>query len=406
VTLRSRTLIVTGATLLAAVVVLYVVLSTIVVGGFLAVERQQDMTNVERVLNALHTQVVSLNSLASDWANWNDSYNYVAHPNAAYAADNLNVPTLSGMGLNAVVYARPDGHVVFATGLNVTGTRFVPLARGLLHRLRPGDPLLCCKTPGQTLIGLVSLPGGVMEVVSRPILTSSGAGPVRGTLLFGQWLEPVNSRLLQRVVHYPLELQPYGEAHLPADFAAARHTLTARHDVILSARSATTMVAYALVTDVYGRPALLVRVHLPRLAYRQALQSLRYLVLALVAVGLVLILATFVLLERIILSRLARLNEGVARVGTTGDLSVHIDLPGKDEMSRLATTFNSTLRALRESLHREEVLQQQVAELRIEIDEAKKAKAVEEIVDTDYFRDLAARASDMRRRMKGQVEPT
>ena len=46
---------------------------------------------------------------------------------------------------------------------------------------------------------------------------------------------------------------------------------------------------------------------------------------------------------------------------------------------------------------REERLRAEVAELRIEIDEARQARRVEEITSSDYFRELRDRASDLRR---------
>ena len=46
---------------------------------------------------------------------------------------------------------------------------------------------------------------------------------------------------------------------------------------------------------------------------------------------------------------------------------------------------------------REARLAAQVAELRIEIDEAKKARAVAEIVETDHFQDLQRREAELRR---------
>ena len=46
---------------------------------------------------------------------------------------------------------------------------------------------------------------------------------------------------------------------------------------------------------------------------------------------------------------------------------------------------------------REERLRAQVHELRIEIDEARQAKKVAEITDTDFFRDLRGRAANLRR---------
>lgn len=50
---------------------------------------------------------------------------------------------------------------------------------------------------------------------------------------------------------------------------------------------------------------------------------------------------------------------------------------------------------------REQALHQQIRALRIEIDEARKARQVAEITDTDYFRDLRQRARALRERAGG-----
>ena len=48
---------------------------------------------------------------------------------------------------------------------------------------------------------------------------------------------------------------------------------------------------------------------------------------------------------------------------------------------------------------REDRLQQQVSELRIEIDEARQAAKVAEVTETAYFQELRAQAADLRRTM-------
>lgn len=70
-----------------------------------------------------------------------------------------------------------------------------------------------------------------------------------------------------------------------------------------------------------------------------------------------------------------------------------------DALGQLARTF---VRMAREVRAREERLKAQVRELKIEIDEARQAKHVAEITDTDYFKDLRARASDLRRVVGGE----
>jgi hypothetical protein len=55
----------------------------------------------------------------------------------------------------------------------------------------------------------------------------------------------------------------------------------------------------------------------------------------------------------------------------------------------------------REVHAREQRLKEQVAELRMEVDETKKARAVAEITQTAYFQQLQQRAKELRNRRGG-----
>lgn len=66
-----------------------------------------------------------------------------------------------------------------------------------------------------------------------------------------------------------------------------------------------------------------------------------------------------------------------------------------DELGELARTFR---RMGTEIVERERRLREQVASLTVEIDRARVERDVDEIVETDFFRDLQTRAAEMRRR--------
>ena len=65
----------------------------------------------------------------------------------------------------------------------------------------------------------------------------------------------------------------------------------------------------------------------------------------------------------------------------------------RDELGRLARVFQ---RMAREVYAREQRLKQEVQQLRIEIDEARTARQVAEITETDYFQDLQRKADQLR----------
>ena len=72
-----------------------------------------------------------------------------------------------------------------------------------------------------------------------------------------------------------------------------------------------------------------------------------------------------------------------------------------DELGRLARVFQ---RMAHEIFAREQQLKQQIHALRIEVDQAKKARQVSEITDTDYFQELQKKARTLRTRPASEPE--
>jgi DNA-binding response OmpR family regulator len=95
------------------------------------------------------------------------------------------------------------------------------------------------------------------------------------------------------------------------------------------------------------------------------------------------------------LRTVARVTEAAAAVeaGAFAPASLEDVAARRDALGRLARVFQ---RMAREVRAREERLQQQVQELRIQIDEGKKAREVAEITETDYFRTLQEKARRLR----------
>jgi CHASE3 domain sensor protein len=67
-------------------------------------------------------------------------------------------------------------------------------------------------------------------------------------------------------------------------------------------------------------------------------------------------------------------------------------------LQRMMESFSSLAVAALEAYIREQALKQEIQQLRIEIDEAKRQQQVSEIVDTDFFQDLRAKAQSLRQR--------
>jgi PAS domain S-box-containing protein len=79
-------------------------------------------------------------------------------------------------------------------------------------------------------------------------------------------------------------------------------------------------------------------------------------------------------------------------------------IPFDQNLQRMMESFSLLAVAALEAYIREQSLKQEIQRLRIEIDEAKRQKQVHEIVESDSFKDLQAKASEMRRRRGKSVQ--
>jgi methyl-accepting chemotaxis protein len=156
---------------------------------------------------------------------------------------------------------------------------------------------------------------------------------------------------LAETTHLSLTMYRFDDEQMPPDFQEARFSLWEGESLLVRPLSEQLIAGYALLRDIYGKPAFLLRADIPRAIYRQGQASMRYLLLSLLAVGLVFGVTALLLLERLVLSRLARLSTDVSNISASSAFSGRVFMTGKDELSSLAGTINEMLQALEHSQH-------------------------------------------------------
>src|SRR5262245_54717867 len=195
-TLRKKTLSIVCLTVIALLVVLYISSTTIVMGGFARVEDQNTRKNVQRALDAYTDEIAKLNITANDWASWDATYTFIEDGNQEYIDENVSEATTARLGLSVLVYVHSSGRIVISKGFDRDTMKGIPLPESFQAHLVPSDPLLQHPDLKTGVTGLMLLPEGPLLVAARPILTSNGDGPSRGTLIMGHYLD---TALLQRL---------------------------------------------------------------------------------------------------------------------------------------------------------------------------------------------------------------
>ncbi|MCA9971603.1 MAG: HAMP domain-containing protein [Anaerolineales bacterium] len=91
---------------------------------------------------------------------------------------------------------------------------------------------------------------------------------------------------------------------------------------------------------------------------------------------------------------------GVLQLINAKDAESGAIIPFDENLEQMMRSFSSLAVAALEAYKREQALRQEIAQLRIEIDEAKLQQQVQETVETDFFQDLQAKAQDIRQRRR------
>ncbi|HWQ15376.1 MAG TPA: EAL domain-containing protein [Roseiflexaceae bacterium] len=348
-TLRRNVLLIISLTCLAVIAVLSHTSQQIVIGSFLQQEAHDTQRDIERAANSLRGEIHSLSVMARDWAFWDDTYRFMEDRNPAYIESNLgHVETFVHTGINVILYVDLEGRIVAGRAADIHTGKLRSLPQGMMDALVRGGPLLARPESDSGADGVLVLPEGVLLVSAQPILTGDQQGPARGTLLFGRFLDGPLVRRLAASTRLRLEVFRLDDPRLPPDVRAVQDQISAAKPLVqpLDERTVSGYMAYP---DIYGRPAIVLRIQEPREVYARGQRTFEYFIGALVAVALIGSGVIIVLLEWLVLARLAVLSGAVRRIDAQGGRPVRVVLSGHDELAQLASSINETLAALEEA---------------------------------------------------------
>ncbi len=343
-TLRRKMLALVAVALVCMATLLHTLQRTLVVRTFALVESQDTERNVQRALRVVEREVRGLDRLTQDWATRDDTYAFVQDGNLAYIQNNLTDQAFADLRLSLVLAVNGEGKAVFSRALQTPGVPML-IPEFAPEGLRLQNPLLDSVRARGATSGVVLLTQGPMLISAWPIPPQGTAGAPRGVLVMGRWLDAQVLAEVGEVSQLSLSLERTDSRELPDDFALALPAL-ATASIWVHPLDDGRVGGYGRLDDVYGRPALILRVDLPRRIYQSGMAAIPYLNWGTVALVPPYCLAVLWVWERKVLRRINELGSQVNRLGETGDLSARVTLDGQDELNALAQRINGMLAQL------------------------------------------------------------
>ncbi|RJQ42547.1 MAG: HD domain-containing protein [Gaiellales bacterium] len=349
-TLRRKTLLVIGLVLVCLIAIVYFFSNEILLGGFAEVESERAAANVLRARDAVTNDLDTMAAQTRDWSFWDDTYQFIDDENAGYIERNLEPDeTFVNQQVNFMLFINAAGELVYSRTFDVAEGVFVPPSEEVLSLTTDYPLLLEHADPNDSKTGIIMMAAGPALVASQPIVTSEGEGPIRGSLVLGRYIHQDQVDAFSDLTHLAVSIMPYEGEELPEDYGRAKDNLSGAGDVFVQPLDKEAIAGYTRLDDINGQPALVLKIEQPRQIYGQGLTSMRYFIYALIGVGLASILAIILLLERMVLSRMARLSGEVTEIAERGDHKARVHVSGNDELSRFGEVMNRMLAALEQS---------------------------------------------------------
>ena len=361
--LRKKTLLIIGAALIGLILVLYATASTILLHDFQNLETQYVRQDVARALDALDDDLSSLDTSAQDYAEWDDTYSFVDTRNPNFVKSNFVDSTFVYLRLNLLVLLDSSGKTIFAKGFDLKSKTEIPIPESLKQQLT--EALLDSSTVDRAKTGVLTLPEATLLIASKQIVNSNAIGPPRGTLILARYLDSTEIGLLSELTHLSVDFRlpsldfKVGATDYSGSGAKALASSSQDLDnlklkisnlksveILVEPLSDSVVAGYAMIRDIRGKLALLLRVEVDRVISRQGQATLELFTFSILAVGLIFSAIALLLLEKLVLARLADLSTSVSNIAANGDPDLRVQMPGGDELASLADTINQMLEAL------------------------------------------------------------
>jgi len=315
----------------------YVILSGVIAPAFDDLELSAARTDLIRAERAIQTDIENLEAVSADWGLWDDIYEHVSGRNPAFAATNLERPTLVNLGLDMMAVYALDSRLLWSQ-LLLDGEERPVSELQILDSAHPAFALLTAhaKVTDKT-VGIVQTGHGPMIISARPILRSDSSGPVAGALVMAQFLNDLRLERLRVKTEVYLDwhlIESVGShlGHDPQSLEVGEAYVDTSPTVISS---------HVVLNDIFGEPLLVLGAKTRRTISALGQRTVNGAMLFLLAAGLLATIVMWILLRRTILTPIESLARHIEKIRKSGDLSEKLQLDSDDEIGALAGQFDN-----------------------------------------------------------------
>lgn len=325
----------------------WLVYSAVLLPAFDQLENEQAERDVERLLDALDSELQILSKRANDWGAWDDTYKFVADRNETYQQTNLVDETFTNTDTDFLCFLTPQNEIIWGKCFDQKSGRYLEVPDVFAFVTNPVNGLQRFRTIDDDFTGVTLTSRGAMLLASRPITTTDRRGAARGAIIFGRFLSDECVAAIADRTHLKIDHWATNENSIPEDVIENSGRLHGYREKIVVPVDDKRMCGYVALLDPRGLAVAYARVLMER-TVSQLGKSAGFTATCFSLGGALTLLIVLVLtLQNKITGPLQQLSSQVADISRRTGSNLRLKVDRKDEIGLLAEGFNALLDEIR-----------------------------------------------------------
>jgi signal transduction histidine kinase len=257
--------------------------------------------------------------------------------------------------LNLIVCFDDVGQMVYSKAYELPESTENALLMELNRFFKENDVLGQLSSFRDKKRGVVSISESLFIVASRPIVTSSGEGPVKGAIVMCREVTVDRIAVLQRKLNLDIDIVASSGMDIPSEFQETKDNVQIISYSYVEPVNSSVVSGYVLLIDVFGDPCGILSVDIPRSIYQQGVSTTNTYTIVTIIWCICFACVSLLVLEKALLSRVLNLTKAVMKITQEEDITKRIPLSNKksrkkddDEISLLAKSINHMLEKIQE----------------------------------------------------------
>ena len=241
---------------------------------YIKLENREVEQNISRVEKSFENIFENLNTINTDWSQWNDMYKFTQTKDPKFVKSNILPTAFANLKINFMLIFNTAGQLVFGKDYDMDKKDFVPTIKSLTNYLSPTILLNILHNKSDNP-RVIKMPEGLVAFSLLPILTSEGKGPSPGSLLMGYLLNNSHFQKMSQILDMKIEfielpLQTKNKIILNAYDALQKSKYA------IAPKDRSSIYGFTLINDVNGIPVGMLKVETPRILYNEGLLTIRH----------------------------------------------------------------------------------------------------------------------------------